>query len=277
MSRPTGVKAGRRGSSSQPTVRAGQILIWPGHAIYLGLLLENETHAHHAIQISIALEAALSLQAPPRRWSTYRAVATAPDQLHRIRCRGPIAQIYIDSESTAGLALRERIGDRGVLSIRGDALGSCPAVLRSWSNEEVDEHRLVEAIDDLTPARFSSPKLIDPRIQHALSIASAVRGRHLPLDVLADQVALSPSRLAALFRRDIGIPMRRYLLWLRLIDAIKAVSDGMTLTEAGYDAGFADSAHLSRTFRGMFGMPPSALRSEHIKIHNVTEELPASS
>ncbi|MET0401857.1 MAG: helix-turn-helix domain-containing protein, partial [Cystobacter sp.] len=35
---------------------------------------------------------------------------------------------------------------------------------------------------------------------------------------------------------------------------------GMPLGEAAQAAGFADAAHMSRTFRRMLGMPPSALR-----------------
>lgn len=34
---------------------------------------------------------------------------------------------------------------------------------------------------------------------------------------------------------------------------------GAGLTEAAHRAGFADSAHLSRTFRAMFGVAPSLL------------------
>ena len=34
---------------------------------------------------------------------------------------------------------------------------------------------------------------------------------------------------------------------------------GSSLTEAAHEAGFADSAHLSRTFRATFGIAPSFL------------------
>jgi AraC-like DNA-binding protein len=37
------------------------------------------------------------------------------------------------------------------------------------------------------------------------------------------------------------------------------VAGGETLTGAAAAAGFSDSAHLSRTFRRAFGLPPSAL------------------
>jgi AraC-like DNA-binding protein len=37
-------------------------------------------------------------------------------------------------------------------------------------------------------------------------------------------------------------------------------ASGAALTEAAHGAGFADSAHLSRTFRRMFGISAASLR-----------------
>ena len=56
-----------------------------------------------------------------------------------------------------------------------------------------------------------------------------------------------------------GLPIRRYVLWLRLRDVMFSLAAGHSLTEAAHRAGFSDSPHLSRTFRGMFGFPPSAI------------------
>jgi AraC-like DNA-binding protein len=50
--------------------------------------------------------------------------------------------------------------------------------------------------------------------------------------------------------------LRRYVLWLRLRHVVACVAIGYT---AAHEAGFADSAHLSRTFRSMFGLPLSSL------------------
>jgi AraC-like DNA-binding protein len=38
--------------------------------------------------------------------------------------------------------------------------------------------------------------------------------------------------------------------------------DGRSRTEAAHETGFADSAHLSRTFRQMFGISPAMLIRE---------------
>lgn len=254
------------------------VLIWPGRAIYVGPLLGNQAHAHHALQISIALGEALSIQAAPdRRWRSFRAVATASDQSHRLRGRGPIAQIYLDPESAAGLAVRQSIGDAPLRPIDIDDVEMLADALRSDSDGRLDADRVVRIVDDIaggTTPDFSRD-LVDPRIQRTLTTIHSQPGRHVSVRALADEVALSPNRLGALFRRDIGIPIRRYQLWLRLIDAIEALSSGITLTEAAYRVGFSDSAHLTRTFHRMFGMPPSALHVGHVEVHDLAAGAPA--
>ena len=74
---------------------------------------------------------------------------------------------------------------------------------------------------------------------------------------LARRVGLRQRELSARFRRGTGLTIRRYVLWLRLKAAVSSLAERRTLTEAAHAAGFADAAHLSRTFVEMFGVAPS--------------------
>jgi AraC-like DNA-binding protein len=56
------------------------------------------------------------------------------------------------------------------------------------------------------------------------------------------------------------MPLRTYVLWRRLLHVWTLLMAGETLSTAAHAAGFADSAHLSRTARTMFGLPPSVLQ-----------------
>jgi AraC-like DNA-binding protein len=76
---------------------------------------------------------------------------------------------------------------------------------------------------------------------------------------LAQVADLSPSRFMHVFTGSVGIPLRPYLLWLRVQRAAGAIAAGHTVTEAAHFAGFADAPHLARTFRRMFGAPPRVL------------------
>ena len=56
-----------------------------------------------------------------------------------------------------------------------------------------------------------------------------------------------------------GVSFRAYLLWARVELAIGRGMSGQSWTAAAHEARFADSAHLSRTCRRMFGIAPSML------------------
>ncbi|WP_431956849.1 helix-turn-helix transcriptional regulator [Nocardia lijiangensis] len=78
---------------------------------------------------------------------------------------------------------------------------------------------------------------------------------------LARAVHLSESRLAHVFSAELGIPFRPYLRWLRVQRAAELIAAGQSLTDVAHGAGFADSAHLTRVCRSMFGAPPSEFGS----------------
>ncbi len=104
-----------------------------------------------------------------------------------------------------------------------------------------------------------SLKGCDPRISSTLEILADAGSPRLTLAGLAKRVGLSPSRFSHLFREHSGLPLRRYLLWLRLQRAVSTMAAGASLTEAAHAAEFSDAAHMSRTFRSMFGISPSEL------------------
>lgn len=80
-------------------------------------------------------------------------------------------------------------------------------------------------------------------------------------EALAASVHLSPSRFASLFRTHVGMPVRNYVLWRRLHLAVRLWTAGARVTDAAVDAGFSDCAHLSRSFRHVFGAAPTELET----------------
>nr|WP_235734288.1 helix-turn-helix domain-containing protein [Mycolicibacterium austroafricanum] len=124
----------------------------------------------------------------------------------------------------------------------------------------VDE--LVEHLAPVLTGDGATPR--HPAVDDALRLLpSLVAAGPVSGTGLAAQVGLSVSRLTHLFTDQVGIPLRRYVLWSRLRLAVMRVQAGDDLTGAAHGAGFADSAHLTRTTREMFGLAPSVL-SRHV-------------
>ncbi|MBK6705703.1 MAG: helix-turn-helix transcriptional regulator [Caulobacteraceae bacterium] len=100
----------------------------------------------------------------------------------------------------------------------------------------------------------------DARIRRVIAWAADQLDGRVSLDDAIAIAGISASRLRHLFVEQTGLPFKTYLLWLRLTRAVERIAAGVSITEAAHDAGFSDSAHLSRTFRRMFGVAPAALK-----------------
>lgn len=98
---------------------------------------------------------------------------------------------------------------------------------------------------------------IDPRILLAIQLIRSKLPESITLSEISEKTGISKDRFMHLFKDNMGIPLRQYLLWKRLHIAAKHLQDGFNLTESSHAAGFSDQAHLSRTFKKMFGVKPS--------------------
>ena len=118
------------------------------------------------------------------------------------------------------------------------------------------------------------PPSIDHRVRRVLRDLPnrLAEAEAVSLDVVAASVRLSPSRFLHLFTTSVGVPLRPYVLWLRLQCGARELARGKSVAEAAYAAGFADAAHFTRTFRRMIGATPRqvlrrglAARDFHLK------------
>ena len=101
-------------------------------------------------------------------------------------------------------------------------------------------------------------KKFDPRIIEIIRrIRETVRENVSVVD-LAEEVNLSESRLEKLFKDQIGVPITRYRLRYRVFVGTIYIAFGHSVTDAGFAAGFASSAHFSKSFSSINGIPPSA-------------------
>jgi AraC-like DNA-binding protein len=97
----------------------------------------------------------------------------------------------------------------------------------------------------------------DPRIVEVVqSIRETVR-ENLSINEFAASVSLSESRLEKLFKEQIGVPITKYRLRYRVFVGIIQLALGRSVTEAALAAGFASSAHFSKSFSSINGIPPS--------------------
>lgn len=104
----------------------------------------------------------------------------------------------------------------------------------------------------------------DPRVRQVLDLIAADPAAPLRVGQLARAVALSPSRLAHLFRAETGDSIGNVVLAARLRRAATLLeTTGLPVGRIATEVGFASPYHFSRQFRQRFGVPPTAHRSAH--------------
>jgi AraC-like DNA-binding protein len=244
-----------------------ELPLWPPLLATRGQGTRSTAHAHHAIHIVLALEGDLSVRIGNSRQARRGAgVVTAPDVPHALDADGvEILLVFLDPESEVGASLRPLlVGSVRVLSaderdrIAGKAREHCDPMAIMQRGGAAWTQR---AVDALGGAPVAALRAMHPRVKKVLKLLrAATSDSDTSLEALAAAVGLSPGRLMHAFSESIGVPLRPYLAWLKLQRAAAAIVSGAPLGHAAHAAGFADSAHMTRTFRRMFGMSPSALK-----------------
>jgi AraC-like DNA-binding protein len=203
---------------------------------------------------------------PSAGYRNCRSVLIPPNTLHHLAgMTGRMAFLYVDAKSRDLAVLRELAGERTAradfdLRIEGELLEWIDG-LANGSLGWPDVRRMLAAA-----LGTSSGVATDRRVARTLETLHADPSSRTPLSELASEAELSPSRLLHLFKGEVGVPLRRYKLWIAMGAATRSIARGETLTTAALGAGFASSAHFSATFREMFGIEPSRLSRGKVEI-----------
>ena len=243
----------------------GQIYLWQGGSLWIGRNHgTTQEHVHHAIQISLALQGSFRLKTPEHPdWHTYTAAIIPSHQPHTYSATEAIVgTTFVEPEAYEGRILLERFGGGGVAALPDVLAEEAAAVLATAYSEGLHEARMVGAAQEvirILTAGARPRRVVDDRILQAIALVQERIAGPVSQEEIAEAVFLSPSRFRHLFVQETGMAFRAYVLWLRLHRALESYTAGQSLSNAAYDAGFADLAHLSRTFRRMFGIAPSMM------------------
>lgn len=230
-----------------------QVYVWPQRLLMLGPVFATAQHTHHAAQIAFGLDGPVVFEGP-RGVHHADMLLISPNTPHAHSAFGVSAFLYLEPESIewAHFPGREKIR----LAPLPFKPRLRPIARRAASGDAVAARSLVDVLIG-RPASSVLPD--DALVSRAIELICRSLDRPIALEDLAKAVHRSPSRFAHRFREATGMPLRRYVLWRRLRAAGEAAMRGSSLTEAAHQAGFADSAHLTRTFRAMFGIAPTLI------------------
>jgi AraC-like DNA-binding protein len=233
-----------------------------GRMLMIAHLQENELHHHGAIQITLAMEQPFSIRIENGDWRETKAVVIDSNVPHQLKTsKGLHVSLSIVPEKNHGKHLQEYVLkgskiqylDNLDISLYIDKFQQC---LDQQYNCPRAFHLCEEFIGYITGVRGDFV-VIDDRIQRTINWIQQNLSKPISARKLAQSVYLSEGRFLHLFKEQLGLPLRQYILYQRIMTAIMEYLRGKNLTEAAYLAGFSDSAHFTRTFIAMNGFKPS--------------------
>lgn len=233
-----------------------------GRVLMLAPYPQGRPHSLAVLKMILALDQPFSIRIENGDWQEAQAILLDANVTHQLRHAGDYqATIMLVPERRRGVQLQKTLlCDSKVRSLDDWNLETYRKSLLTCLKKRYDCRRafqiavdLLDHLNGLTQNRSS----VDARILATVDAIQASLAEHISASALARNACLSEDRFLHLFKEQLGLPLRSYILYQRVLLATREFLGGKSLTEAAHFAGFSDSAHFSRTFAEMNGLPPS--------------------
>jgi AraC family transcriptional regulator len=220
---------------------------------------EVPLHSHERPYVSFLLRGSYTEEGPAA-WHDCAAGTvifhpegeTHRDRFHRLG--GRVLNLELDREWLRGLGVP--------LQRRAVAL---PAAFRAGLQlgdagdlEELAIEFVGEAAAEQERASLRRPRWLAAAL--ALVDDAVEEGERIALSVAARHCGVHPVHLARTFPRFTGCTFSRYVLRRRVAKALRELERGGAVADAAARCGFADQAHLCRSFKRETGVTPSQFR-----------------
>ncbi|MFB5649607.1 helix-turn-helix domain-containing protein [Leptospira wolffii] len=239
----------------------GILYLWNTRVIFATDAMQTDFHEHYAASLAISLEKTICIETEKSK-EEYKVALVGPNTYHRTVSPGiKMAVLLIDPETHEYGSISD-FGKSGEVR-RLDIAPFLPLMEKLWDlyYGNINDSDAWDLQMEMLRCVFPFEKLKKTVDERILKIARKIR-TELPDSIRMKEIgkdfSISEDRLIRLFKENLGIPLRRYLLWVRTWEACRLLTEGISLTEAAHAAGFADSAHFTRTFKENFGFVPSS-------------------
>lgn len=234
---------------------------------FIGNQVNATEHAHCVLQIFLSLNEPLEVTVNGEQING-KCILVNKNARHIFSCDNQIRlSILIEPSSNFATELIQKIdSDYLIFDNDIDRLQQKAAALIDTN----DRQRYIEFIQDF--AEYLGVKrnsgILDERITALLEILQNCDCYDHTIENFAKSVCLSSSRLSHLFREQIGVPLKSYILFHQLEKAFTALLNGTNITDAAMLAGFDSPSHFAATVKKWMGMPVSVSikDSEFLKV-----------
>jgi AraC-like DNA-binding protein len=219
-----------------------------GYVLFSKGNYETTKHAHYAIEIVFCTQGSFSITTHLSEYTNIKSVIIPSNLPHRFSCINAACDLlFLDPLSDLGKYFLQQYDLVSQKSIIVN-----PPALNQFHKKGTFDISLM-----LNSAGTNRPMQVDFRISKCLqTIDALVTDQKLTMSRLSKASFLSESRLAHLFKKQLGISVHQCILWKKMLLAVLKSREGHSLTECAHYVGFSDSSHFNKVFYKMFGVNP---------------------
>lgn len=247
----------------KPTVFQMRHFMWADSAFQVIRMERGDLHRHGALQLTLGLEDDVRMGKTRDRAEVVvgRALLVGAQVPHWFECDGWAAVSWVEPESRIGRLFAGRfLTEADLVALPAELLEDVWTDLVGLTREQATASEARHVQERVHSAWFGEAALarpLPPALKRALKHIRGLDVLKVSASELAEVAGVSESHLLHQFGEQLGVPLRRYLLWMRVKRAVAAIADGSTATQAAHVAGF--SAHLTKTFQDLLSLDPSQL------------------
>ena len=219
--------------------------------------MHTEAHKHWVMQLFLSLEEDVEL------WVEGEGVVGGcivvnKNTSHVFKCdKGWYFSILIAPTSSLYRILSQRMQGQNYYVVESPQLKEVRQLAQKLTldtNKQLNDYE--QFIDQLYECLHIQEEALqyDERIEVLLQLVDACICSDHSISEYGKEIALSQSRLVHLFKKQVGMPFKNYILLHQMKKAFIAFTEGQSITQAAMDAGFDSPSHFAATMKKMIGM-----------------------
>lgn len=215
-----------------------------------------ELHKHWLLQVFLNCEDKLNIEVDGKLINC-NAILVNVNTVHRFNTEGEIHfTMLLDPTTQLGRVMRKRLKEKSfyVFPHKETAIMQQNFKNALLKREKEALMSFVKNIDSkFVPCNIIS---FDERIEETINFLNdcPCEEEFHQIKYLSEKMHISESRLAHLFKKETGIPLKSYIVLRKLQSAYELIFNGENITTASLNAGFDSPSHLAYTNKMMTGM-----------------------
>ncbi|MDE7083601.1 MAG: AraC family transcriptional regulator [Clostridia bacterium] len=234
---------------------------------FIGNQVNATEHSHCVLQVFLSLDEPLQVFVENEQISG-KCIIVNKNARHIFSCNNKVRlSILIEPSSGFAKELMKKIDGNYLICDSGIERIQQQASALLYTDDKQQYSDFIQDFSKYLGIKRNS-KVLDERIIKLFELLQNCDCYNHTIENFAKIVCLSPSRLSHLFREQIGVPLKSYILFHQLEKAFTALLNGTNITDAAMLAGFDSPSHFAATVKKWMGMPVSASikDSEFLKV-----------